>query len=457
MTAAQWQRNGNPTAVADGDLDEFGIPNWLELTVLLAVVFPYVSPLIRFPAEVQPWAPLLAWLAVCWVAIRKSQPPSMRMGNFALVLFGVAFLVHIDPAMDASVLFYVRKSAAFLLGVGLVFLGHRVRPRHLGPVVLVAVVTYAAFATLQYIAEPLFWSIVSPIVPIRDNIREDRGAASLAPEATDFGFTAVFLFLFALLVHRSGDPRSRSTKMMPLAAATAVVCVLLSKSGSGVIALTLVGLSVFVLYTGSVFRSIAWIGAAAVVVAIGAAATDFLQNNRGVALLMIAVKEPELLLHTTFSYRFIHNLIGVLAVFESNGMGFGAGSFLTVGPQLYAEYGLAGRFNLPDYYARAMERTLATNPSSVIAQLLVEYGVLGLAAIMLVAHRLLRSRIQLKVACGIMLFFTWAQSFPLAYPPFWLLLGLVGNERFWTGATQSRVGPSAAARQSLVSTHPGGA
>ncbi|MBX3132790.1 MAG: hypothetical protein KF689_05315 [Gemmatimonadaceae bacterium] len=371
-----------------------------------------------------------------WMAITRIRTPRMRRENLALVIFGIIFLVHVNPAINASLLFYIRKSAAFLLGTGLVFLGQRVRPRSLGKVVLLATTVYAFFAVLQYMSEPTFWSIVSPLVPVRDTIREDRGAASLAPEATDFGFTAVYLFLFALLVRSSDIRDSKVTRLMPLAAGTAVACVFLSKSGSGVIALATVALTIFVVYTGSARRSLLWILLVGACLVAAATASNFLQNNRGVALLMLALSAPELLLHTTFSYRFVHNLIGVLAVMESKGLGFGAGSFLTVGPQLYAEYGLAGKLNLPAYYATAMERTLATNPSSVIAQLLVEYGILGVSVMLMLAHRVAKSTVRLKWACALMLFYTWAQSFPLAYPPFWLLLGLVGNPLF---STQSLV------------------
>lgn len=435
-----------PSSARDGSLHDSGLlahdgeqfPIGIETVILMSVVFPYVSPLIRFPAEVQPWAPLLAWMSVLWMTVSRVRPLNMRRGNLALVVFGVIFLVHVNPAINASLLFYVRKSAAFLLGVGLVFLGQRMRPSSLGNAVLVAVVAYAAFAVLQYASEPLFWSIVSPFVPLRDTIREDRGAASLAPEATDFGFTAVYLFLFALLVRGSSAPNSRAGRYMPIAAGIAVVCVLLSKSGSGVIALASIALTVFVFYTGSIRRSLLWLMVVGVCVALAATASSFFVNNRGVALLLLAINEPELLLHTTFSYRFIHNLIGVIAVVESKGLGFGAGSFLTIGPQLYAEYGLAGRFNLPEYYAKAMERTLATNPSSVIAQLLVEYGLLGIAAMLMLFHRTATSKVRLKWACALMLFFTWAQSFPLAYPPFWLLLGLIGNDHFFVGRKEER-------------------
>ena len=167
------------------------LPNGLEFVILLAVVFPYVSPLIRFPAEVQPWAPLLAWATVTWMAITRIRTPRMRRENLALVIFGIIFLVHVNPAINAS-LFYIRRVRRFYSEPDWCSSDGKCASLT-GQVVLLATTVYAFFAVLNKCRSQLSGQSYHHSFRPRHN---SRVVVPPAAEATDW--SAVYLFLFAL-------------------------------------------------------------------------------------------------------------------------------------------------------------------------------------------------------------------------------------------------------------------
>ena len=84
-----------------------------------------------------------------------------------------------------------------------------------------------------------------------------------------------------------------------------------------------------------------------------------------------------------------------------------------------------------------MVPTLETNASSTFALLIFEYGVFGIIFIFYIFVSIIRSDLQAKYVVATILFMTWLQSFPAAYPLFWLLLGLHTNTHFSTARMYS--------------------
>ena len=135
-------------------------------------------------------------------------------------------------------------------------------------------------------------------------------------------------------------------------------------------------------------------------------------------------------MNTTVSYRVVHNVVGILGMYDSSFIGYGAGAFLAEGPRIYNDYNLGSVFGLTGWYAANVPATLSQSPVAFFPVILLEYGAIGLIYIVLLFGFAARSRAPLKTASLVMLFTTWAQSFPAAWPLFWLLLGMMLGPNF---------------------------
>ena len=89
---------------------------------------------------------------------------------------------------------------------------------------------------------------------------------------------------------------------------------------------------------------------------------------------------------------------------------------------------LAGR------YDGTVPLSLTASPLAFFPVVLLEYGLAGLAYIFVLFRGVGLSRIPYKPLCLTMMFLTWLQSFPAAYPPFWLIVGLAMNPAFQEAA-----------------------
>lgn len=397
---------------------------WLACVLTL---MPYLSPGRLLPSQVQPWAALLAW-AVVIVASLRGRRVQADMSVALMLLFTTMMLVYFPWDVPVDLADLVRKTIGIPLSIGLVILGQNIDRSTLRSAVWVAACAYLFGAILQYVSTSAYLSVVRPFVDVVNIQIGSRGAASFAPEATDLGFTMAFLLLIALLTYSSSDRRSRTAQ------AVLVVIILttaaLSQSGTGIIA-SIVVLSLWLVQRLSRARKGLAIGALAVLAAILVYAVPSDEVTiRGFALLQTSLSDPSALLQTSFAHRIVHNLVAVIAFVSSAGLGFGAASFTVVAPEIYVNYRIPQALDLSSYYSAAVLETLGTNALSVTAQLLTEFGVVGLSLIALLVMRVARSRVRFKLAVGALLIFTWLQSFPAAYPPFWLLIGLVCNEDF---------------------------
>lgn len=426
----------------------------LKTFCAVLALLPYVSPGIRFPAEVQPWAGVYAWALVglYWLMGRRGLVDG---DDWLLVIISVALLLYIQPANLGDPLQYLRKSLAFLFSLSIYFVAKRLRVKQLMVATSFALLAYLAFSFLQYVANPTYTVLIAHLVPVAPQFGGGRGASSLSPEATDFGFTAVYLFVLFLICGAKASPLRRVATLGLIGAA---VCVALSKSGSGTIALAIVlGLiSWDHLRRSSIVGklSLGLLLAIGGIVAIGA--YRVLEDIRGVQLLVLMLSSPTELLDTSFVYRFVHNWVGVLGLIQSGGLGFGAGSFTVIAPTLYEGFGLGTQFGLSSYYLSAVLDTLATFPAGVIPMLLLEYGALGVLYAVLVFSKPARSSIPYRPVVLALLVLSWLQSFPVAYPPFWLLLGLSRNPHFSSPGDTARGPVGASPRHPAENSGPDG-
>ena len=400
-----------------------------SLTVVMVACFlPYLNlgPL-SVPSQVQPWAALLAWL---WVG-GKLLTTGVRITAFqwTLVLFAAWFMFYVYGGEGFDVQTYLRRSAAFLLSAGIFLAGQYLTPATVWRALRFVLPIWLLFAGLRYALPSLYFSVVTPLVPTVVN-SDARGTSSLAPEATDFGFTMAFLVVLCMITRRRLQEEGAPAEKWPLI--FAIAGALMSQSGTGYIGLALVG----VLYlatrpSGRFGRSGRYIAAAVLAVpAILLLDTVSSSGIRGVDLLSTALQSPEALLDTTVSYRIAHNVVGFLGMMDTHLQGYGAGAFVNEAPDVYARHSLGVLLNLNEYYGTSVPLTLSQSPVSQFAVIMLEFGIIGVVYVLLLFAFAMRSKIPFKTIAVAILLVTWLNSFPAGWPPFWVMIGIMMSPHF---------------------------
>lgn len=408
-------------------------PWFLPSLVLFFSLFPYITlgP-IALPTEVQAWAALTAWGAMMLFAIYNR----LRINTFhaTILSFSLLFAIYIPLGSDIEIDQYLRKSIAFILSAPIVILAQYLTPSRTLRILKASVLAWLAFAVLGQVAPDIYQSIAQQIVPRALGAFGSRGVTSLAPEATDFGFTMVYFWLLTLLVSIAAQTKGRAGAPMWLYVVI-IINILLSRSASGIFALTF--LIIIYLFTYNAQARKSWVSVSAVLlggfIVIGLAVLASLVAEtgiRGIDLLLLALREPQALIDTTLSYRLAHNLVGIFGLVDSNLLGNGAGSFTIDGVKIYHDYGIQELLNVQGWYRENIPLTLNVSPLAIFPVILFEYGFMGLFFIFYIFHSVLTSTLPAKKLVAALLFLTWAQSFPVAFPLFWLILGLIHNPHF---------------------------
>jgi hypothetical protein len=403
------------------------------VVVMVACLLPYIQLGPLSPrTEVQPWAALLAWL---WVGFQMAKP-GLRISSAQclLVLFAAYFVTSAYLAESFERPIQLHRSAAFLLGAGIVLAGQYLTPATLWRALKVTLPIWLAFAAFQYISPTLYYKIVTPIVPTVDNFI-GRGASSLAPEATDFGFTMVFVVVLCMITRRCLAQQGIRAARWPLAAA--VACVLLSKSGTGYLGLMVVSTIYLLTHPARNPRAInrtalarSTLAALVAICAVSVVSLLPFGKIRGIDLLKMAIQDPIALTNTTTSYRLVHDAIGVFGLVDSGFWGYGAGSFPYEAAAIYYRHDLGNAFRLRGYYAESIPGSLSKGGLSAFGILPLEFGLIGVIYIVLVFGIAFRSRIPHKAAAIAVLLLAWIGSFPAAWPLFWVMIGIMMSPHF---------------------------
>jgi len=405
----------------------------MQFAILLTAFMPYCSLVLRFPADVQPWAALLSWLY--WIMLTQKQGWKARLNSWDVVLFCFCsfFLVYVYTDGGVSAAAYLRKTMVFLLSIAILWSARYFRVSHMRKALTFATCTYLFFAVLQYLSTPAYVALGGLFSRLKNINIGRRGAASLAPEATDFGLTMVYVILFALIL----KARDRSSvkflgfDVYKAIIAMGLVCIVLSRSGTGFIGIAVVGGLVFLSQTYKKRYAIAAVGVVvALVVGVMLIPESVIRNVRGLQLLFSVFSGLEFLFTTSFAHRSIHNIVSFISLLETYGLGHGAGSFSIVGPEIYDRYGLATQFGMSSWHQEAVRVTLGTGALAVTALLITEFGAVGIAFIVIMFAIVWNSRLPYRGAIMALMAMTWLQSFPAAYPMFWILVGLARNPVF---------------------------
>ena len=381
---------------------------------------PYISFGLKVPSNIQPYFLLIGWVAaIAWLV--KNNFRALAANDIKILfVIGVFLMVYINPMNELNYGQWIRKSWSIFLILGSVFV-ISLSGLSKAKIPLVAAISfYSLFSLLHYLQPEFYLSLSSFFVELRDVEIGIRGTPSLAPEATDMSFTMVYLGVFtALMKHHKHISKRLANFCFSLCALN----VLASLAISGFVALFgLLALWIVknhLVKFGMIFLILVTI------VFLNALSLTFDSDTglRVMDLLFYMMTDPSLILETSFAHRFVHLYVGVIAIIETGGFGFGAGSFTENASDLFVAHNLSAQLSLNSYYSVAVWETLKESPVSMIGMLMFEYGVFGIVVVLFLITIPLRSTLQHKSYLSFMIFLTLFQSFPLSYPAMWVVIG----------------------------------
>jgi hypothetical protein len=384
---------------------------------------PYVSLFVRFPSQMQPWAALSAIVgSFIFFLMKKTRLPKNVKFIVALSLVLTLYITS-DSVIDLD---YVKKNLGLIFSISVLIFYYYYGFRYeYSKVLYISLYIYLFFALLQYVSSSLFVSLSSIFLEVTDIYIDERGAASLMPEATDFGFTLNFFILISYIFYKVGVLSLLRLKYITI---LCLIMIFLSKSASGVMTFILIACSI---YTVSAKVKKEFVIATCLISFFLFSAMyfyfDALIEIRGFAILVDLIREPSSIMLTSFAHRFIHNVVGIIGFFDSNFLGFGAGTWSSKSVDVFELYRLDVIFDLNSYYSHAVVDSLSEAPLSNIGFMLFEYGVFGFIFCYLVFFNITKVNKEIYIPSLVLMLLTWLQSFPIAYPPFWMVVGLLAH------------------------------
>ena len=391
---------------------------------------PYISFGLKAPSNIQPYFLLIGWVAAIAWLVKKNFRVLVANDTKILFVIGVFLVVYINPMNELSYGQWLRKSWSVLLILGSVFVFSASGLSKAKIPLLAALSCYSLFSLLHYLHPAFYLSLSGFFVELRDVEIGIRGTASLAPEATDMSFTMVYLGVFtALMKHH----KLISKRLASFCFLLCVLNVFASLAISGFVALF--GLLTLWIVRNDSLKFGRFFLILVVIVFFSILSLNFDSDSdsdsglRVMDVLFNVVTDPSLILETSFAHRFVHLYVGVIAIMETSGLGFGAGSFTEYASDLFVAHNVSAQLSLNSYYSFAVWETLKESPVSMIGMLMFEYGVFGIVVVLFLITIPLRSTVQHKSYLSFMIFLTLFQSFPLSYPLMWVIIGYVISEK----------------------------
>ena len=381
------------------------------------------------PSEVQVFGSLAAFFAILYAAF--STGLRFKQQDFVFAAFALYFIFFIKFWATPDLGSYLRKSFSLLICFPIFFITKFVKVETILQALKIALAIYVVFILLEYANKDIYFTVARLFVPGALGAYEGRGLTSLAPEATDLGFTGAYLFLILRMVAYSQRINYRSLLMCYGAC---IFIILSSASGSGYFTLAAF-LSLELLSRISIRKIIALVVTlitclAIIIFSVPDALFEQLGTIRAIELATTLALNPNAIGETTLSYRMAHNLVGFYGMLESNFIGHGAGEFILGAQNTYYDYSVAEALGISGWYALNVPVTLTESPLAMTAVLMYEFGFVGILLVIFMIQVPYTNHVYAANRIALLIFLTLGQSFPLAYPPLYFLLGMCAHKAF---------------------------
>ena len=391
---------------------------FLVNTFFLFCLLPYVSPL-PLGSDVQVVSGLVAFIILFAVFLRHDIV--LKGSELLLLLFCIISIIYINPEVPEA--YQLRKAIGPLFGFGIYLTAKKYNTHFSRSIAVFAVALYLVAGITQLLSDQLFNLTFEKIIRTAKYAREgSRGITSICPEPGDLGFVMIYTLLLVEWLHnKRGYARDWVYKGL---IAGIIFLVLLSKSGTGYIFITLYGIyrgRKFLLRPSTIFS----------LLIVGLLLFLILQNsfrmNKGLHDIIQLVNvvwnlDPRLLLYmTSISVRLSPILVSFNNFF-SHPFGLGNGTFPVYAVDVYFEAGLNHFFPQTAYLQYKLPRDLAIDSNSTLAKYIFEYGIFFLIYLLTLIVNI--DKKELGVFAVFLLLISLSFSLPIVFPPLWLIIGI---------------------------------
>lgn len=391
-----------------------GFNTWLAYLAAFTIFFPYSMP-FHLASDIQPLAGFvcLIYLLLC---VRF-----LRVNHFIIffLFFSIFWLFNFNSnfSLNSPDFLILRKSLNFIYAFIFLFFGFNFNYSLIR--LLNSVLFLFVFLVLLQLFLPYFFNVFSSFfVDVKIVEIGVRGVSGFSPEPTDFGFTIFFVYLFYLYVERFSNLDFLFQKFLLF------ILGFLTFSGSAAISLSLVLFFEMLFGRNKLFFSLFLLFLFLFFV--------FGFGTRGTELLYYLFSDfSYLYLHTSFSFRFFDFLLGFLSIFhpDSQILGFGVGSKPFHGVQIGNYFDVFSLFYDSTYLDLLYDTASNSQFLSSFGSILFEAGYLGLLFLIILFFRIIFPVSIFSILFSIGFFLFLFQSFPIAFPLPWFLLGLFIKSR----------------------------
>lgn len=391
---------------------------FVSIMVNLCVFLSALPFLSFFPIQSDVQLPIyfLALLVVIFDMI--SNRFFLRTNDFIFLIISIISVFYINPFHEYEF------DLASRLGLLLSFLVFYVISRYwlyVRSSYVISALVVNLLGAIVHFYFPYEWvTFVSPYLvnELRGtNMTGGRGVSGFAPEAGFLGVIAVYMLMLIYILYMEHRVRRR---VLIYSFVGCLLLVLLSSSGSGVVLLFLFLSLSFILSSYSIFtKSVVTIAIVlTILMVLNTGILDYV-TSRGVKILLTLFSSSDSILNdSSFFYRVIPMLTGVISIFDGNLLGSGAGSLPVVSERVFENHHF---FN---QYQKFADKVSGLG-SSAFGKYTTELGLIFIVFLFLIYKDHNGYKYSYAVR-GVSFTFVLA-SFAIVFPPLWVLLGATHN------------------------------
>lgn len=389
---------------------------------LFFCIMPYISP-VPLGSDVQIMSGLVAYFILLFVVLKTDLIFNWK--EFVLLIFCFISLLYVNPEVPESYQFRKAIGPLFGFGIYLVTIRHHMKFRRSTFVAGISAYLLAGFT--QVFSKGLFDLTFERLIRTSKYLPTGtRGITSLSPEPGDLGFVMIYCLLFLEWFHTKRGYKRDNTYWYLLI--SIVILIILSKSGTGYIFLTL-----YIAYKGRLYLKKPKVLVSLFFLGIfGFSILNSIGSNKGLhdviqlANIVINVDPRALLYMTSISVRLSPILVS-FNHFMEHPFGTGNGTFPVFAVDVYYAAGLENFFPKTSYLRYKLPRDLAIDSNSTIAKYIFEYGLFF--AVYLITILSMIDRKELGLFAIFLFVISLSFSLPIVFPPLWMLLGLYAKSR----------------------------
>lgn len=389
----------------------------LDKMVVYSTLFPYFQP-IPFPTDVQPLPFIFAILGVLLQISNNSFKP---IYNPILLLIPISVLsFFISPILYGVEIFGLfQKSITPVLLLALTIALRQSLVKFTVKDITIVTLIYLAAGIIEIFFRDLYVSVIPTFVNYKEMSFGLRGIRSIAPEPTDLGL--VMFCLATIFEIKAIEERTSFIRIFIIRAS--IILILLASIST----LSYLCLIIYLIYITPNKLKIIYITAPVLLYYFLPGALEV----RAIDIIFGLITNPmEIVSNTSLFYRYIDTFAAVYYLNETLLLPTLHGSSTLAYPYLVSNSDILGQFPNRTEFLLRMQLHPPEAFRNVISSLLIDYGVFGIAWLASMIWAIFR-RVALPFLFLVLAAFLIyvGQSFPLAFPPIFALIGVALTNR----------------------------